>query len=1068
MRYVSLHTHSTFSYGDGYGTVAQHVSRVVELGMTAVALTEHGNVSSWVQLEKACRGAEIKPIFGIEIYHADPWEKRKCHMTLLAMNSVGLENINRMVTESYKTLGTTSRSRFPTVHPDVLKEFSDGVIALSGCADSWLSCELLGGKSFGDKRLQPSDRDFKNADRTIRQHQEIFGDRYYLEVQRFPRLDRTCSINPAFAKLSAATGALLVATSDVHYPLPNQNAIQKILHAAHRGGSVESVEAEWEYDVLLTYPESDTEVITDLERTGLTTSEAIGAVDNTAAIAERCNATLKKAPPPRFAKRKRGEEKFDSKALLKQWILEGWHHRRETNEHMQEHLKEYGQRVRHEYEIICGREGFADYFLMVADLVRWAKDNGIAVGPGRGSSVGSLVCYLLSITEIDSMQFPVLFERFMDPTRIDPPDIDIDFDDERRDEVFAYAAREYGADKVANIGTVTRYKGRNSLDDVGRVHHIPNWKLDTIKSKLLERAEGHPRFSKSLEDTYNSFTDVSDLVAQTPELRYAARLEGNIRNFGVHAAGMVISSVPINEICATYEKRIGERQGSAIAFDKYDAAYLGLLKIDALSLSTLGMISKVCELAKFPLTELYRIPLTDKRTLEAFARGDVLGIFQFEGITTRRILKDVAPTEFMQLSDVNALARPGAQDREYVLRRNTPGIGDYFEGMIPVVREHLSWTYGVVVYEEQILMILRDLGGFAPAELNRMRKIIHDKLGGTVFNEYFERFTKGAAAQGITADVARGVWDSMVNASGYAFNIAHSVSYALIGYWCQYLKINYTPQFYTALLLKNEELSDAKERDVRRAKIIQEAERHDIEVWKPDLVMSQENWSFKSVGSRSFIVAGFSSIPSLGPKRVASIMDWRREEIKKYGPYFLDIEDLKSVSGIGPKTVGIMKEFMLTDPDPFKVGKTKEVLEKVRTICATGESGILVPTHVSVDVPSTFNTRQLVVWTGIIRKRKYYDAAEQLSKREVGVSYEDAYDKIKDPHLLKYAALYAEDEYGEQVRIGVSRWAYKRWSWQIEHAVIDRDCVVVQGFTSDFQGISIQAKRLWIVDPFDD
>lgn len=298
MRYVSLHSHTTFSYGDGYGPVPEHVSRVHSLGMKALALTEHGNVSSWVSLENACAAIDfaVEPIFGIEAYYGKPEERRKTHICLLAMNSVGLQNINRIVSRSWQQF-----YQWPTVYWSDLKEFNEGIIVLSGCADSALSCILLGGKYFGDKRFEPSERDIQRARRGIERFQDVFGDRYYLEVQRFPGLERTCVLNQTLERLSATTGSPLCATSDVHYPYPEQNAIQRILHAAHRGGTVETADASWEYDILLTYPQSDEEIYKDLVGTGLSKKAAKTAIENTAIIAERCWGTrLPKAPRPRY------------------------------------------------------------------------------------------------------------------------------------------------------------------------------------------------------------------------------------------------------------------------------------------------------------------------------------------------------------------------------------------------------------------------------------------------------------------------------------------------------------------------------------------------------------------------------------------------------------------------------------------------------------------------------------------------------------------------------------------------------------------------------------------------
>ena len=749
----------------------------------------------------------------------------------------------------------------------------------------------------------------------------------------------------------------------------------------------------------------------------------------------------------------------DHQELFRHWLTEGWRFRRATNVGMQKNPDKYRKRMQYEYEIISAREGFVDYFCIVSDLVRYAKDSDIAVGPGRGSVAGSLVAYLLRITEIDPVPYPMLFERFLDPTRTDAPDIDLDFDDERRGEIFEYAAEKYGVENVANIGTSTYYRGKNSLDDVARVYHIPKWKVDSIKGKLLERAAGHPRFTKTLEDTYNSFAEVQSIVEETPEFAYAPRLEGNIRGFGIHAAGMVVSSVPINKICAMYERQTGaiENRGRSIAFDKYDATYLGLLKIDILGLRTMGMISKVCELAGISLDNLYRTELNDPETMEMFRNGDVLGIFQFEGTTTRRILKAVAPEHIMHLSDVNALARPGADDKSYVKNKRNGIAGVKFSHEI-IERHTTKWpnTYGTIVYEEQVLMVLRDLGGFIPAELNKIRKVIHDKLGSSAFNEYYQKFIKGAATQGLSESEASVVWDTMVNASGYSFNLAHSIAYAHIGYWQAWLKTHYPAEFYTGQLLK---ASD----ELRRQKLIQEAQLHGINVEIPNLLYSQGNWTLSR--DRKSILAGFGIIKGIGPATIKGILEWREEGEKRWGidDFFPEWDDLIEIRGIGPKTIESIKAFINSD-DPFGVGKTKRVLDEVRKALRDGAlPGVPEPTHISVDVPTDGT---IICFTGIIRKKKYYDAVEQLKKRTPEeISTEDALLQLDDPHLLKYVALYCEDEYGEQIVVRVSRWKYPSFASRVDRAKVDHDIVVAVGKTSDFGGTSIQARELVILEP---
>lgn len=300
MDYVSLHHHSTFSFGDGFGLPEEHVKRCAELGMTAMALTEHGNLSSHVQLEKACQKWGIKPIFGLEAYIAQPYEKRKCHQTILAMSPNGLSNLNQLVTLSWQTLGTTSKSRFPTIHLEWLEEYNEDLIILSGCADSALACTLLGGKNFGDKRLEYTKEQYGNTIRLAEWFKSIFGDRYYLECQRFPGLDRTCVLNAAYESIREDAGISLVATSDCHYINAYDNEMQKILHASHRSSTVSAVEASWEYSITLDIPTSDEQVHDNLVATGLSEDAAYAALINTKLIANRCSVTLPKVEPIKY------------------------------------------------------------------------------------------------------------------------------------------------------------------------------------------------------------------------------------------------------------------------------------------------------------------------------------------------------------------------------------------------------------------------------------------------------------------------------------------------------------------------------------------------------------------------------------------------------------------------------------------------------------------------------------------------------------------------------------------------------------------------------------------------
>lgn len=769
-RYVNLHNHTTFSYGDGFGRVDEHVARAVEVGSQAVVATEHGNVSSWVQLEKAAVKQGIKPVFGLEAYTAPPKTDRKFHQILLARDMTGLRNLNQLVSRSW----AEGFYRWPTIHGEMMVKHAEGLIATSGCADSHLNCVLAGGKSLGDRRDRISTFDMANAERLVRKYQELFGDGYYLEVQRFPGLDRTRLLNPALAELSARTGVPLVATADSHYPFGHQNEMQKILHAAHRGGTVDQVEASWEYDILLTPPTSDAEIYHNLIATGLTKSEAWSAILSTEEIAQRCNVVLPKNKSLRFPL----PDGWSAHELLWEWLREGWKYRFPDNPRMQANPDEYVRRLHYEMDLIDSKD-YNDYFLMVADAVRYAKDlrpRPIPVGPARGSAAASVVLYMLRTTEVDPLQFPsMVFERFIDVSRKDLPDIDLDFADTRRDEVRAYLVRRYGADRVANIGNFVGYKGKIAIADVSRVHKVPKADEEAVKAVILERSGGDSRYNDSLADSIAMFPAAQAAFDRNPQLKYAIALEGNQRGMSIHAAGIVISNTPITDTCAMYTREVNGEQRSVLAYDKKDAESLGMLKMDFLGLSTMGMIDLVLEMIGMDLADLYRVPLDEPRTLDAFRRGDVVGIFQFEGRATRLVNAGVVPDHFQHLADINALSRPGplfsGMTADYIDVKHGRKKADHLH---PLVWEHTEFTYGQIIYQEQVLKIVSSIGGFPVERIGDIRRIISQKLGEASMQTMFEDFVRGAAdLHDIDRKLATRIWKFMVTSATYSFNIAH-------------------------------------------------------------------------------------------------------------------------------------------------------------------------------------------------------------------------------------------------------------------------------------------------------
>lgn len=1050
MKYVSLHHHSTNSYGDGFGPAKDHVTRVADLGMSALALTEHGNTSSHVQLEQAALAVGIKPIFGLEAYTAPTLTTRpKWHLGILAMNEQGYRNLNALVTRSWAEGFYFS----PTIIAPWLKEYNEGLIVLSGCLSSKVACDLMGGKGRATGNQQ-------DAIKTIRKFKEIFGDRYYLEVQQFPELSNTNTLNSWYGEISRSEGISLVATSDCHYPNPEDKEMQKILHAATRGsGTVAAAEAEWEYDILLTPPTSDKMIFDRLRSTGLTASQAQQAIASTAEIADRCNVTLPKADRLAFP----SPDSRTSKELIWDWLREGFRYRAQRNTNIGRNETEYVKRLKHEMELIESKN-FVDYFLMLSDVVKFAKDSGIPVGPARGSAAASLVCYLLRITEVDPMQFPTMvFERFLDPQRMDMPDVDLDFDDERRHEIREYLARRYGDDHVGNIGNFVRYRGRNSVVDVARVHQIPEPKAKIVKDLILEKPAGDPRFSDSLSDTREAFPQAQEVFDEYPELYYAERLEGNYKNMSVHAAGIVIAARPITDTCALYTRKIGKdkREVTVLGYDKYDAEYLGMLKADFLGLTTMGMVSICLDLIGMTLEELYQIPLDDPETLTAFKAGDVQGIFQFEGRTTRLLTNDIKPETFLELADINALSRPGplfsGATAEYIKAKWNPTTVKHLH---PILSEITKNSKFQIIYEEQVLRIVREIGGFDWTQAATIRKIVKAKKGESAFNDMRDLFISGAQKlHGISESQASQIWRAVITSGMYAFNVAHCISYSMLAFWQMWLKQHHPAEFYAAALRK---VGDGKDSEVPRSKLMRDAQSHGIGILPPDLNESGRTWA---IGSESGTVrAGFLQIPGIGDK-MADLVVSDRAANGEFG----DWSDLQRIKGVGPAKITMIREMAESD-DPFGLEVAGNLLATIRQQLQEGTLGPLpqVTHRLSQDIPPTeeFNGER-VVWLGVPAERTYRDAIESERSR-TGKSVEEILETMKDPDLKTSASLMCYDDGTEDIYLRFNRWTFPRFKEAIEGLNLNRHAVLVDGVKKSQFGVSIQVKRFWIIDPFDD
>lgn len=755
---------------------------------------------------------------------------------------------------------------------------------------------------------------------------------------------------------------------------------------------------------------------------------------------------------------------ISSDEIMKSWLNQGWNYRIEQgNRRLKTHRKDYIARVKHEMATIAPK-GFTDYFLVTSDAVRWAKDNGIPVGPARGSAAASLVCYLLRITEIDPLQFPLMyFERFISPDREDTPDIDLDFDDERRIEVRNYLVSKYGAEKVGNIGTFTKYKGKNSIDDVARVFQIPSWIAKIPKEMIVERSGGDSRQDQALLDTLEMFPKAKEVFDQYPDLWKATRLEGNYRGMSTHAAGLVVANTAMSDVCAMYTREVKGEIITAVSVNKKDAEYLNLLKMDFLGLSTMGMLRYALNWAGMSLEELYRVPLDDEETINAFRENDVIGIFQFEGRATRLVNREVKPDSFLELSDINGLSRPGplfsGTTAEYIRVKRGEAKATSFH---PIIDGLTTATRGQIIYQEQVLKALSDFGGLSVHRVHEIRRIISQKLGEAAFNTSSRDFIDAAVSlHGVSEDVATAVWGRLVTSASYSFNIAHCISYAMLAYWCMFMKVHYPAAFFAAQLRKSPE--------EKWARLIKDAERHRIKVSTVIPGVSERQWKpiIKQGGKDLMVVAGWQQLSGIGEAKADAIMGLDAQLRKHQDGFGIQkADDLLAVSGIGDKGVEKFRAQMESD-DPFGLLKTKHALDTIREAIREREIPLRRPTHISDDILDVIGGRP-VVWIGLVKLVEYKDAIEDERAR-TGKELEDIMKEMERPDLPTSATLHCYDDGDEDVYVRITRFDFPKYKRALEEIALKHDVIYVTSRKSKGRfGASLYVKSLHVIDPDED
>ena len=829
--FVHLHVHTEYSLLDGANRISDLVQACKEDGQPALAITDHGNMFGAIELYQTCRDQGVKPILGCEVYIARDSRKKPyhrtdnpyTHLTLLARDERGYRNLLKLASLAY-TEGYHYR---PRIDREALQDYAQGITCLSGC----LSGEL--------NRLFLRDQEAE-AERVATELRDLFGpDHFWLELQR-NGIEIQDKCNEAMVRMHQRLGIPLVATNDIHYLRHEDCMAQDVLLCINTGAK-RSDEKRFRMD-------TETLFFRTREEMGSVFSDLPQALKATLDVAEQVQLDVEFGTYHLPVFTPDGGETPDQ--LFERLCDEGL-----RAKYGQPPPDEAAQRLEYEKGII--RElGFESYFLIVWDLIRWARDHGIPVGPGRGSAAGSIVAYVLDITQIDPLAHGLIFERFLNPSRVSMPDIDIDFCKEGRERVLHYTRERYGTESVAQIVTFGTMASRTVVRDVGRVLDVPLGEVNRL-AKMIPAGPGAPPLRKALADD----KDLVGYQKEHPELEelfnYSVKLEGLARHISTHAAGVVIADKPIDEyvpLC-THDGEIAT-QWPATQLEE-----LGLLKMDYLGLRTLTILSRALayiERGGGTPPDLDNLPMSDARTFELLVRGDTLGVFQLESEGMRKLLARMRPDCFEDVVAVLALYRPGPLESgmDEMFARRKHGIEEVAYPHASL-EEILRETYGCIVYQEQVMRISNVLGNFSMAEADNLRKAMGKKKP-QIMARFSAKFVEGAVENGCPEGTAREVWDNIVKFGGYGFNKSHSAAYAVITWRTAFLKANFRREFLAANMSCEMHDSD-KIKD-----LLDDARRADIAVLPPDIERSE--WEFVPEGDG--IRFGFGAIKGTGSKAV--------------------------------------------------------------------------------------------------------------------------------------------------------------------------------------------------------
>ena len=867
--FVHLHNHTHFSLLDGLTKIEPLVTRTKKLGMEAVAITDHGTLSGVIEFYKECKKQGIKPIIGIETYVAgrkhtdkDPQkDKARRHLIILAMNNTGYQNLMKLSTIA----NLEGFYHKPRIDHDLLEQYNEGLIVLSGCIGGEVGDSLRSGN-------------YEQAKEIAEWYRGVFGDRYYLELQDHGHSwDEQKKVNDQLLKLSAELKIQAVVTADAHYPTHDDQEAHEVILCVQTGSLLrdEKRMSLKDTDLFVSDPR-------ELRKRWIDNSELL---TNTKSIADRCDVTIELGTI-RIPKYEVPESETEKSYLHKMvWRGLAWRfsdlERDEAGELAVDDAramlsKEVIDRANFELEVI-GKMGFDGYFLIVQDFINWGKNKGIVFGPGRGSAAGSIVSYSLNVTDLDPLEYNLIFERFLNPDRVSMPDIDIDIQDSRRDEVIQYCVDKYGQDRVAHIVTFGTMAGRAAIRDVARVLDVPYAEADRLAKLVPPPIQGrHIPLATSAKKDPDFRKEYLNNPDSKRVIDLAVKVEGTIRSHGVHAAGVVIAP---DEIVKFSPLEMAQKGVVTTQYAGGATEDLGLLKMDFLGLSNLTIVNNALKIIKRvhgDSIDISKLPLDDEGTYKLMGRGDTTGVFQLESGGMKRYLRELNPSVFDDIIAMGALYRPGPLTAGF-----TQQFIDRKNGLEDVVFQHetmrnaLESTYGVLVYQEQVMQLAKDMAGFTGAEADTLRKAVGKKQRAEMA-KMKKAVVDGAQSYGnVPKEVAEKFWKDLEGFADYAFPKAHAACYGLISYWTGYLKAHYPAAFMAALMTSDYDNTD------RITIEITEARHMGLQVTPPDVNESFVEFAVvpPPAGEKTNIIRyGMAAIKNVGAGAVEEILRVRSEK----------------------------------------------------------------------------------------------------------------------------------------------------------------------------------------------